>query len=112
MAYLRRRDAPWWPSAWLVNLGAGVVWLWSRCWGLPIGPEPGVPETVGAADLISTPWSSSSSPCWWWAASRAAGGTPDRLRLPVDAGAAGGGDAIGGVALATAVALLSLGGAA
>lgn len=37
-----------------VNTGVVVIWVWSRTAGLPIGPEPGVAEQVGAADAIST----------------------------------------------------------
>ena len=38
----------------VINLGAVVVWVWSRSWGLPIGPDPGVPEALGPADVISS----------------------------------------------------------
>jgi hypothetical protein len=54
LAYLPR------PTRWLavvavaINLGAVGVWVWSRSLGLPIGPEPGVPEAVGPADTISS----------------------------------------------------------
>ena len=47
-------------DAWLlilavvVNVLVVVIWVWSRTLGLPIGPEPGAPEQVGAADSIST----------------------------------------------------------
>jgi hypothetical protein len=36
------------------NLGVAVVWLLSRTTGLPLGPEPWVPETVGVADSLAT----------------------------------------------------------
>lgn len=38
----------------LVNVLVVVIWVWSRTAGLPIGPEPGVPEEMGATDVIST----------------------------------------------------------
>jgi hypothetical protein len=37
-----------------VNLLVIVIWLWSRTSGLPIGPEPGEPEAIGAPDVLST----------------------------------------------------------
>jgi hypothetical protein len=43
--------------AWIaisVNLATVVLWAWSRTVGLPVGPEPGMPEGIGAADLIAT----------------------------------------------------------
>jgi hypothetical protein len=30
------------------------VWVWSRFVGLPIGPEPGLPEAIGFPDLLAT----------------------------------------------------------
>jgi hypothetical protein len=38
----------------LVNLGAVLVWVMSRTVGLPIGPEPWVPEQLGLADLLAS----------------------------------------------------------
>lgn len=38
----------------VVNLGAALVWLWSRTLGLPFGPESGVPEEIGAVDVLAT----------------------------------------------------------
>jgi hypothetical protein len=37
-----------------VNLLVIVIWIWSRTSGLPIGPEPGEPEAIGARDVLST----------------------------------------------------------
>lgn len=37
-----------------VNLVVIAIWVWSRTAGLPIGPEAGEPETIGAADVLST----------------------------------------------------------
>jgi hypothetical protein len=37
----------------LVNGVVVAIWIWSRTAGLPIGPEPGVAEQVGAPDIIS-----------------------------------------------------------
>src|SRR6185312_16857734 len=36
-----------------VSIGPLAVWLYSRTLGLPFGPEAGVPETVGLADLAA-----------------------------------------------------------
>ena len=38
----------------LVNLGAVLVWVTSRTVGMPIGPDPWVPEQVGFADLLAS----------------------------------------------------------
>lgn len=38
----------------VANAVVVLVWIWSRTAGLPIGPEPGVAEEVGAPDAIST----------------------------------------------------------
>jgi hypothetical protein len=38
----------------VVNLVVIGSWIWSRTAGLPIGPEAGGPETIGAADLLAT----------------------------------------------------------
>ncbi len=40
-------------AAALVSIGPLVLWLVSRSWGLPFGPEPGTPEAVGLADLAA-----------------------------------------------------------
>src|SRR5690242_7183346 len=37
-----------------LNLGIAAVWVWSRTAGLPIGPEAGSAEAVGALDVLST----------------------------------------------------------
>jgi hypothetical protein len=37
-----------------LQLGVAVVWVWSRTTGLPIGPEAGEAEGVGALDVQST----------------------------------------------------------
>ena len=37
-----------------VNLVVIAIWIWSRTAGLPIGPDAGEPETIGAADVLST----------------------------------------------------------
>jgi hypothetical protein len=37
-----------------VNLVVITIWIWSRTAGLPIGPHSGEPETIGAADVLST----------------------------------------------------------
>lgn len=54
LAYLPRPTRALALVAVVINLGAVVVWVWSRGWGLPIGPEPWVPEAVGPADTISS----------------------------------------------------------
>ena len=38
----------------VVNAVVIGVWVWSRTAGLPLGPEPGTAEEIGAADSIST----------------------------------------------------------
>jgi hypothetical protein len=38
----------------LVNAGAVLVWVMSRTVGLPIGPEPWLPEQVGFPDLLAS----------------------------------------------------------
>jgi hypothetical protein len=54
IAYVNRpsRRLAWIAIA--VNLATIVVWAWSRTIGLPVGPEPGMPEGIGAADLVAT----------------------------------------------------------
>lgn len=37
-----------------INLLVIGIWIWSRTAGLPIGPQAGEPEAIGAADLLST----------------------------------------------------------
>ncbi len=37
-----------------VNAGVVVVWLISRTVGLPFGPEAGVPQPIGFADMVAT----------------------------------------------------------
>jgi hypothetical protein len=41
-------------AAIVVSLGTVVVWAVSRTVGMPIGPEAGLPEPVGAPDLMAT----------------------------------------------------------
>jgi hypothetical protein len=38
----------------VVNLGVIAIWVVSRTWGLPIGPEAGEAEEVGLLDGLST----------------------------------------------------------
>lgn len=38
----------------IVNVVTIGIWIWSRTAGLPIGPEAGEPEAIGAADLLAT----------------------------------------------------------
>jgi hypothetical protein len=54
IAYLGRpsRGVAWVAIA--VNVATVILWAWSRTIGLPVGPEPGMPEAIGAADLVST----------------------------------------------------------
>jgi len=40
-------------AAAVVSIGPLAVWLYSRTLGLPFGPEPGVPEAVGLADVAA-----------------------------------------------------------
>ncbi|GAA2499376.1 hypothetical protein GCM10009858_42140 [Terrabacter carboxydivorans] len=36
-----------------ISAGPVVVWAWSRAWGLPLGPDPFVPEPVGLPDCAA-----------------------------------------------------------
>lgn len=38
----------------VVNLGAVLVWLWSRTLGLPFGPVPGEAEAAGPLDITAS----------------------------------------------------------
>ena len=49
----------------LLNAGIVGVWVLSRVWGVPIGPEAWTPEAVGLADLL---WA-----CWCALRSRSSG---------------------------------------
>jgi hypothetical protein len=111
VVYLRRRQAWLAVLAIGINLGAALVWLWSRTLGLPIGPTPGVPEAVGAADVISTGLELTLVGLLVLGLSARARGIVGRLRLPAARVWVAGGYALGAVALATFLALLSLGGA-
>lgn len=48
----QRRSAAW--LAIVVNLGVVLVWVMSRTVGLPIGPNPWVPEQLGFADILAS----------------------------------------------------------
>ena len=54
LAYLRRPTRSLAAGAAFVNVAVLLLWLASRTVGLPYGPTPGVPEAVGALDLIAT----------------------------------------------------------
>ena len=54
LVHVLRSDAPVALLGVAVNAGTVTVWLISRTVGLPIGPEAGVPEAVGFADLLAT----------------------------------------------------------
>ena len=54
VAYLIRPTAGLAGFATVVNLVTVVLWAWSRSVGLPVGPEPGVAESIGAPDVIAT----------------------------------------------------------
>jgi hypothetical protein len=41
-------------AAVVVNAATVLIWLASRTVGLPIGPQPWVPEQIGLADLLAT----------------------------------------------------------
>ena len=55
LAYLPRPTRALALAAVVINLGAVVVWVWSRSWGLPIGPEPGRAGggRAGRCDLVA-----------------------------------------------------------
>lgn len=54
VAIVARPNRPLLFLAAVLNLVVIAVWIWSRTAGLPIGPEAGEPETIGAADLLAT----------------------------------------------------------
>jgi hypothetical protein len=37
----------------LLNAGLLLLWLYSRTLGLPFGPNPGIPESIGLADILA-----------------------------------------------------------
>ena len=41
-------------AGFVVNGLVIAIWIWSRTVGLPIGPEPGVPEEILASDALAT----------------------------------------------------------
>jgi hypothetical protein len=50
---LRRPTRPAFAMSALVSVIPILLWVVSRSVGLPIGPEPGVPEAIGLADLAA-----------------------------------------------------------
>jgi hypothetical protein len=54
VAVLRRPGRPLLAAGAAGNGLVVAVWLVSRTVGLPVGPEPGVPETVGVPDALAT----------------------------------------------------------
>jgi hypothetical protein len=62
----------------VVNAMVVGIWLWSRTTGLPIGPEPGVAEVVGPADVLAT---SLELLIVMWGTSLLAGFAPRTTRL-------------------------------
>ena len=52
-AILSRLCAPVLLGTALVSVGPLLVWTLSRAWGLPIGPETGVPEPIGTPDAAA-----------------------------------------------------------
>jgi hypothetical protein len=41
-------------AAIVLNVATALLWAWTRLVGLPLGPEPGEREAVGAADVLTT----------------------------------------------------------
>ena len=37
-----------------LNAAIVVLWVWSRTFGLPVGPDAGAPEAIGIADVMAT----------------------------------------------------------
>jgi len=37
-----------------INLATVLLWAWTRTLGLPLGPDPGVPEPVGIPDSLAS----------------------------------------------------------
>lgn len=54
IAYIREPSRRVAVVAIVVNLATVIVWALSRTIGLPIGPEPGIVESVGWPDLVSS----------------------------------------------------------
>lgn len=40
-------------AAIVISVGPLMVWLYSRTAGMPFGPEPGIPESVGVPDVVA-----------------------------------------------------------
>lgn len=53
VAVLRRPGPSSWSVAVAVSAAPLVIWLWSRTMGIPSGPEAGVTEPVGLADVAA-----------------------------------------------------------
>lgn len=53
-SYLRRRPSWLLVIGLVVNAGTVLFWAWSRTSGLPFGPDPYEPESVGARDLAAS----------------------------------------------------------
>ena len=51
LAPLRQRTAL--HAATVISVGPLIVWLYSRTAGMPFGPEPGIPESVGVPDVLA-----------------------------------------------------------
>jgi hypothetical protein len=76
-----------------------VLWAVSRTTGLPLGPEPGVPEPVGTADVLAIALEAvTAGSCLWALVERRA----SRFPWPIAAGA------LALTAAAAALALLSI----
>jgi hypothetical protein len=49
-----------------LNLFVVAVWVVSRTTGMPIGPEPGAPESVGLPDVVATAFEMALGGCGLW----------------------------------------------
>ena len=101
---LRSRTRLLWALGLIGNAAIVATWLVSRLVGLPLGPQPGVPEPIGLPDVTATVLEAGLVIVLVWIAARGVSFPPDRRR----AGSRLGPTVIAGlIALATTVVLVA-----